>query len=303
MKKLLDIILICVFLPSCSMSKFAYPPTMPDARVETYKTVGDVELRLWIFTPEGHSDKDSRTAVIFFFGGAWRHGSPAQFTKHCEYLAARGMVAMTADYRVRNRHGVKVNSCVADAKSAIRWIRTHASRLGIDPDRIVASGGSAGGHLAAATATLMVHDDEDDNFSISAKPNALVLFNPAVVIAPIPEQKEARWLKNYRRNGQLGAEPTTLSPYHHIIQGICPTIIFHGTNDAAVPYKTVELFCQKMLEQGNKCELFGYKGEKHGFFNFGRDGNVMFNDTVNKMDNFLVSLGYLKAVPEIEHYK
>ena len=290
-------------LPSTVMSQWAYPPTMPDARVENYKTVGDIELRLWIFSPEGHSDNDSRPAIIFFFGGGWRSGSPIHFAKHCEYLAARGMVAITADYRVSERHGVKVNSCVADAKSAIRWIRAHASRLGINPDRIVASGGSAGGHLAAATATLPSHDDADDDLSISTKPNALVLFNPVVVLAPIQGSREFTEDELSRRNERLGAEATSLSPYHHTNKGVCPTIIFHGTADTTVPYKTVELFCKKMLEQGNHCELFGYKGEKHGFFNFGRDGNASFIDTVNKMDRFLVSLGYLKAVPETEYNK
>lgn len=92
----------------------------------------------------------------------------------------------------------------------------------------------------------------------------------------------------------------TVSPYHHISEHTVPAIIFHGTGDKTVPYNSVELFQQKMKEKGNRCELFGYKGEPHGFFNYGRNGNGAFIDTVNKLDGFLVSLGYISAPPVVE---
>ena len=111
----------------------AYPPVLPGAKVEVYKTVGDVKLNMNVYFPEGHRPGDRRAAVVFFFGGGWRGGSPAQFQQHCQYLASRGMVAMAADYRVLSRHKTKAVKCVADAKSAVRWIRANAERLGVDP--------------------------------------------------------------------------------------------------------------------------------------------------------------------------
>ena len=69
-------------------------------------------------------------------------------------FADAGMIAITADYRVKSRHGVQVVECVKDAKAAIAWVRENAARLGVDPNKIAASGGSAGGHLAAATGTV-----------------------------------------------------------------------------------------------------------------------------------------------------
>ncbi len=63
-------------------------------------------------------------------------------------------------------------------------------------------------------------------------------------------------------------------------------------------FLSVELFSDEMREYGNRCELFGYKGEDHGFFNYGRGDNAVFIDTIYKMDTFLVSLGYLKGAPE-----
>jgi acetyl esterase len=160
-----------------------YPPVMPGARVETYKTIGPTNLHLYLFTPKDHSTMNRRPAIVFFFGGGWTSGSPQQFEKQCQYFASRGMVAITADYRVTSRQGVKPVQCVADAKSAIRWLRRNAARLGIDPDRIVASGGSAGGHLAACTAVVPGLDDTGEDTSISATPNAAVLFNPVLALA------------------------------------------------------------------------------------------------------------------------
>src|SRR5262245_37466762 len=170
-----------LFLVTRFFAAQAYPPKFDGARSETYKKVGDVTLSLNIFEPPGAS-APNRPAIVFFFGGGWTNGSPAQFEQHCRHLASRGMVAITADYRVASRHQVKPTACLADAKSAIRWVRQNAKRLGIDPQRIAAGGGSAGGHLAAATATVPGFDEPGEDTKVSAVPNALVLFNPALVL-------------------------------------------------------------------------------------------------------------------------
>ena len=304
-QKILSLALLCVFVPLTAMGQSLpqYPPIIPDARTEIYKTIGNVELRLWIFTPDGHSNGKPRPAIVFFFGGGWRSGSPAQFTKQCEYLAARGMVAITADYRVASRHEVKVSSCVADAKSAIRWIRGNSSRLGIDANRIVASGGSAGGHLAASAAVLPGHDDVRDDLSISSKPNALVLYNPAVIVAPLDGYWKPSAEELLKRKARFGEDLQQISPYHHISKGVAPTLILHGKADSRVPFRSVELFCEEMQKEGNRCDLIGYESAQHGFFNYGPAGNVAFADTMSKTDAFLVDLGYLKSAPSAESSK
>src|SRR6478752_6465872 len=85
----------------------AYPPKLDGAAVETYKTVGDTKLNLYVYYPPGHKVSDKRAAIVFFFGGGWTNGSPSQFEQHCKHLASRGMVAMTADYRGASRQQVK----------------------------------------------------------------------------------------------------------------------------------------------------------------------------------------------------
>jgi acetyl esterase len=274
-----------------------YPPNLPEAKVETYKTAGDVKLNLYVFTPEGHQASDKRPAIVFFFGGGWTGGSPGQFEQQCKYLAGRGMVAITADYRVASRHNVKAITCVADAKSAIRYVRANAARLGIDPNRIAAGGGSAGGHLAACTGVIDGLEESGEDTSVSSVPNTLVLFNPALVLAPVEGIDQVAPARKNRGDfaTRMGTDPEKLSPYHHIKKGAPPTIIFHGKADNTVPYASAEAFAHAMERAGNRCTLAGYEGQAHGFFNYGRNGGEYYAQTVRAMDDFLVSLGYLTA--------
>ncbi len=270
-------------------------PQIKNAQVEVYKTVGEVELRAWIFKPKSISESQKLPAAIFFFGGGWRNGNPQQFVEHCKYLASRGMIGIVVDYRVSARHPVKVIDCIADAKSAIRWVRLNSERLGIDPERIAAGGGSAGGHLAAATATVAGFDSPEDQTVVSCRPNALLLFNPAVVLAGISGKTEIDEKRLASMRERAGVEPTKISPYHGDLASAPPTFIVHGKADTTVPYQSVEFYTEKMQANSRECRLIGYENQKHGFFNFGKGDSKYFNKTVSEMDEFLVSLGYLKA--------
>lgn len=273
-----------------------YPPQIPDAREEVYRTIGDVSLKCWIFTPEEHKPSDRRACAVFFFGGGWRAGTPGQFAEHCRHLAERGMVAITCDYRVASRHKVLPQECVKDAKEAVRWVRTHADGLGVDPDRIAAGGGSAGGHLAAATG--LVPGFESADAAVSSQPNALLLFNPAVILAAVdghPEMIDRAKLADIRE--RTDGRPEEISPFHFIRSDLPPAVIFHGTADDAVPYATVRLFQKQMEAAGNRCVLHTFDGRPHGFFNFGRGAGAAKNQdylaTLSQMDAFLGELGYL----------
>ena len=278
-----------------------YPPEMPGASVEVYREVNGVKLNAYIFTPPGHRVSDHRPAVLFFFGGGWKGGSPGQFLPQSLYLAQRGMVAIPCDYRVLSRHGVIPQDCLRDAKAAIRWARANAARLGIDPDRIVAGGESAGGHLAAAVALVPGFED-GAHAEVSSMPNALALFNPAVVLSPVkghPGLLSDEKIADI--NARADGRPQEISPYHFVRAGLPPSILFHGTKDEAVPFPTVELFAKAMTAAGNRCELKAYEGQPHGFFNPGRgkgepreEATRCFHRTIRELDAFFVSLGYLK---------
>jgi len=197
------------------------------------------------------------------------------------------MVAIVADYRVKSRHDAKPADCVSDAKACVRWVRANATRLGIDPTRIAAGGGSAGGHLAASVATLPGLDTADDDKKVSCIPDALVLFNPGTVMAPFPGLD----LKGFGAGldkERFGCEPTEISPIHHVRKGAPPTVIFHGKADTTVPYATVEKFAEVMKSVGSRCDLVGYEGQPHGFFN-----KAKYDETLAAADAFLTSLGYI----------
>ena len=207
---------------------------LPGSRAEVYKTIGDVKLKIYIYEPKGHKAGAKRPAIVFFFGGGWRGGTPKQFLEHCRYLASKGMVAMTADYRVSSRQGTKPFHCVRDGKSAVRWIRQNARRLGVDPGRIATGGGAAGGHVAGCTGTLPKHDEPGEDAKVSSVPNAMVLYNPVLITAKA-EGLKAFGGKLDQLAERLGVDdPTTMSPYHHIRKGRPPTHVIHAKRDTTV---------------------------------------------------------------------
>ena len=276
---------------------------MKPTRAVVYKTINGAKLRLHVFEPDGHTPADRRPAAVFFFGGGWTGGTPQQFFPQCKYLASRGMLAASAEYRVKNRHGITPYECVADGKSAIRWVRAHATKLGVDPDRIAGGGGSAGGHVAACTGVIEGLEEKGEDAAVSSRPNALVLFNPAVVL-DFEEWKKrgipAERLEKIRQRFQ-GRDPKGVSPCHHVKAGAPPTLVLHGRADTTVPFATAERFAEAMKKAGNRCQLVGYDGQGHGFFNLGR-GDAFFQ-TLREADKFLASLDYLKGPNTVDQFK
>jgi len=248
-----------------------------------YKHAGRTALKLSVHFPTGWRAADRRGAMVFFFGGAWRTGTMQQFRPQAEYLARRGLVGVRADYRVRERHGVRPDACVEDAKSAVRWLRANARRLGVDPQRIVAAGGSAGGHIAACAAILNGFEADGEDLSVSSSPNLLVLFNPVLttttprVVAVVGSRGLAR----------------AICPNAHLAAGAPPAILFYGTQDRFLAHG--RRFIRRARELGNAAELYAAAGAGHGFFNRSPWRQV----TLDLADRFLGRHGYLAGEPEV----
>ncbi len=292
MKKTILVLLACITATALSATAAERRNISKEVEIKpilvVYKTIGEVELKLHIFEPPNRNIKELSPTIVFFFGGGWVGGTPTQFYHQCDYLASRGMMAISAEYRVRNRHGTTPLECVADGKSAVRWLRANAARLGVNPNKIAAGGGSAGGHVAACTGVIEGLDEKTEDLSISSKPNALVLFNPAVDLVELAKKRSTD--ERFRRVKEI-------SPLQHVKKGAPPCIIFHGTADRTVPFESVERFSTAMKKAGNVCRLVPFEEKGHGFFNYGRDkDNSSFNKTIEETDRFLTSLGYLKEI-------
>jgi len=249
-------------------------------RVVVYKKVGGRELRLNIFEPPGFELGDKRPCFLSIHGGGWTGLSPRRQYPAAAHFATRGMVGISVEYRLVQKHsGSTVFDCVKDGRSAVRYVRAHAAELGVDPQRIIVNGGSAGGHIAAGTALFDGVDEAGEDTSVSCVPNALVLFFPVIDTS-----------KEGYGNAKIGARWQEISPLHRVKAGVPPTIIFHGTGDTVTPFKGAQAFYDAMLKAGNRCELVVNEGGKHGYLMFDR---APYEETLRKTEAFLASLKLL----------
>lgn len=254
--------------------------TLEPTRTVIYKRVAGRELVLHVFEPEGFKATDKRSCFLVIHGGGWSGMEPRRMFPFAAHFAKLGMVGISVQYRLANaKAGVTVFDCVKDARSSMRYARAHAAELGIDPQKIIASGGSAGGHLAAATAQFDGVDEDTDDLKVSPVPNALVLLFPVIDTS-----------KEGYGNAKIGEKWQEISPVHQVRAGVPPTIIFHGTGDTTTPFKGAKAFHEAMLKAGNRCELDVNEGGVHGYLMRTKE---LYDDTMRKTEAFLGSLGLL----------
>lgn len=245
-----------------------------------YKHVNGYKLYLHVFFPK-NKPTEPAPAAIFFHSGGWNSGKPQQFYAQAKHLADNGMVGISAEYRIKNKHKSHPFDSVEDGKSAMRYIRKNARSLGINPNKIMAGGASAGGHLAAAAATLKSFNAKSDDSSISPVPNAIVLFCPVYDNGPGGYA--------YGRPG-IAARYKDFSPLHNISGKMPPALVMVGTKDVLLPVKTARKFQSLMRNAGVKSELKLYSGQGHGFFNYGK----FYDLTLKEMDRFLETENFLQ---------
>jgi acetyl esterase/lipase len=252
-----------------------------------YKTVGERKLTLDLDYPPDWNPTDKRPAVVFFSGG-WTSSTPDQFKPQAEYFAKRGLVCARADYHLRVKDSVQIDKHVENAISAMRWVRSHAAQLGIDPNRIVASGGSAGGLLAACTFFAEGINAPDDDKSVSPKPNAMVLYNPALNLIELRSGGADNPL-----TGMDDAVLKRISPFFHVCKEAPPTLFIEGAED---PFNyEIREFVQKSKSLGAPVEACFTEGEPHGFFN----QPPWLGITTEEVDEFLCHIGYLGKEPKV----
>jgi len=230
-------------------------------------------------------------------------GSPQLFFPHSRYFASRGMVAFSISYRLTTIEGVTPGDCIEDCKSAVRYIRKNAERLGIDPNRIAILGDSAGGHLAACLGVMEgVFDAPGEDLSISSMGNAILLYNPVVdlnsdnLLRIVPENRQLKGESGLTRE-EIGKK---ISPLFYIKSGQPPTLLMHGLDDTNVAPSQGQRFAEAMRKAGNRCDLVMLPKTQHAFVivNYTAPDEQVVN-AIRTADQFLASLGYLKGKPTL----
>lgn len=256
------------------------------SRTIVYKTAGDRQLHLHLFEPTNHKPTDRRACFLAIHGGGWTGGEPRRFYPFADHFAKLGLVGISLEYRLMStKLGTTPFDCVKDGRSAVRYIRAHATELGVDPNKIVVSGGSAGGHVAAGTALFDGIDDENDDKHVSSVPAALVLLFPVIDTSQ----------EGYG-NAKCGERWQEISPLHRVKAGVPPTIIFHGTGDTVTPFTGAQAFHTAMQKAGNRSELVVNQGGRHGYLMFDRG---LYDETMRKSEDFLRSLSLVGDSPTI----
>ncbi len=250
--------------------------------IKTYKRVGDVELEAHIFYPKDHQKGNHRSAYLYFHGGGWSLGMAEAGYDACKRMAEKGMVAISFEYRLIDVHGNIIQKSLEDAKSAIRWTRHQASDLGVDLNRIVATGFSAGAHLAASTAIIDDFVSEDNN-DVSSVPNLVITKSSSYDLT-----KGDGWFEGVSRGQAL-----SISLLQNVKTNLPPFLSFHTTEDHLAPIYEFFQFKAAMESHKNDFQFQVFKEVGHFF----RDKDAQ--EKVNSLtDEYLVSRGYLMDVKD-----
>jgi arylsulfatase A len=243
---------------------------------------GDASIeqqRLWIFNPLDIQDDELRPCVFFVHGGGWG-GRPEALAPQCVYLQRRGINAVSIHFRAP-RGELTPADTLRDARLAYRWIVEHGHEHHIDVDKLVVSGGSAGGHLSLALATIALDDDP----VIEHLPSGFVLFNPVIDLVD-------GWSNGRKKCEAAGIDPRSFSPAHHVRGGLPPVLVLSGSEDTLITPQLIREFEQRMKAAGNHSRFVEYPGAGHGFFNYGREQNQYFQWTMWQFEAFLNDVGF-----------
>ena len=231
------------------------PVSLPGAETHVFRDLQPEPLRLHVFKPEDWRLGDRRPVFMWFFGGGWTTGTPRNAAGWGQWAADLGLVGVAPDYRTKGRFGTSPLEAVADSRAALRWVQDHAAELGIDPERIVVGGNSAGGHVALWTAIAPTPPGSDGKEAPRFKPVALVLTSA------VSDTSKATGYTPVR----FGENAEALSPVHRLDAKMPPMLVLHGDADSTVPQRESLVLRDKLLATGNACEFIDVAGGSHNF--------------------------------------
>jgi acetyl esterase/lipase len=227
----------------------------------TYRTVDGNALKLDVYT---RYDQKPGPTVFYIHGGGWLNGSKEQYVLwYLPYLEL-GLRVVAVQYRLSG--DAPAPAGVEDCRCAFRWIVNHAAEYGIDPKRIVVSGGSAGGHLALFTAFGSPGFEKACPEAGPAEPQAVAVisyYGPTDLAALLDYGMPSlrKWLQGPTDPNELARR---LSPLNFVRSGLPPVLTLHGDADKIVPYNQSVRLHEALTATGVPNQLFTAHGGAHG---------------------------------------
>lgn len=251
---------------------FAQTPFTPPASLEyfpnlEYSNVGQ-KVEMDLFKPR--QANGPLPAVLFIHGGGFRRGTRQSYLAQAAKLAERGYVTATMSYRLAPRH--QFPAALEDSKAAVRFLRANAVKYGIDPERIGAWGGSAGGHLVlmlGLTPGVAEFEGSGPNQQFSSAVQAVInYYGPTDFTQSYSKSVDAAEVLPLWLGGHLDTHRKyhqKASPIHWVNPNAAPTLSLHGTKDAYVAYEHSVALTTRLLDAGVDAELETLSGAGHGF--------------------------------------
>lgn len=222
------------------------------SEIRVYRTVNNTHLRAHIFYPYNHDKNLAKPVHVFFSGGGWAIGLAEWSYDAAKSAAQDGRVAIAFDYRLREIDGTDVRASVTDALTAIEWVRESSRSLGIDPNKILAEGFSAGAHLLLVAAMIENPSDFGVTSEYSSKPNALIIGSSPYDIAG-------------RDVYDVDYDPKIISPLYLLNENLPSILAFHAEEDDIVEFSEFEAFRDAMQRTKNNFTSRSYPGVGHFF--------------------------------------
>lgn len=269
-----------------------------NAEVIVYKRINNKSLKILMKKPRDWSVDDKRTAVIWIHGGGWQRGEAEMFLPHMEYFSKRGAVAFSIEYTLAEQNGCTVEDCLQDCIDGVTYLKDKALSFGIDTEKFVVGGDSAGGHLANCIGTPGIY-----SFGKREKTTVNCVINCNGIIDMTMKWKSALyynddshsistedWRNQYDRCRGL-------SPIFNITKNNSPMLILHGLEDRVVEPEEAMRYFYALKSQGVEVEIDLIPGVEHAFilFNYNLDNERVFK-ILQSVDRYLVSRGLLTTV-------
>ncbi len=282
MKFLAAIFLTYIFV-MCSCDNTTQPFSMnlyPDGEIPNYQDVGEQEVwdttnivriskvqipDIRVYLPE--SSEMTGDAVIICPGGGYHIlAYDWEGEAIAEYWNSKGVAAIVLKYRLPTSESQiePYKSPLMDAQRAMRTVRYKASAWGIDPARIGIMGFSAGGHLASSLSTHYDAgnaDSDDPVEKLSCRPDFSILMYPVISFT-------GEFQHSGSRKALVGEDSTLMEYFSNELQvteDTPPTILFHSSDDKAVPVENSIIYYKALIENNVAAEMHIYPYGGHGF--------------------------------------